>query len=644
MAQAINLQITPSNVMPKIYASQFDIGREIEIILYDGASAYTPPVGTDIRFEGKKPDGNGFSYACTYTGNVVTVVTTDQMTVLAGEIPCELRMSLNGNDIGTLNIIFVIEKSPIDENVPISDTEIPAIVELARDEQYTAEAWATGERNGVPVGPTDPQYHNNAKYWAEHAEYGALDDLTDVEITTPADGDLLQFNGADGEWVNTHDEISAIENVYGSKNLHRLTKVYVGNTGITWSMDENGVITLNGTASGNWTLFMTADASNWSYSAGTVGLLRKGTYKLVNKGANNKNDDTCFMGLVVKKSDGISAADIDTSSGVDVTNDFTIDGDNYSYISYIRITNGTNVNNVKFYPMIVDARIKDLTFASPAPTNRDCMSYAVNAKLGAHNLLRFPTLSELKALNTAGTWSNNVYTFGNATFTVNESAETVTVNCDGTGSAGLYFSLFNRLTKKYYLPNGTYKVNGLDNGEDSASYFAIEVSATTKNSTSQAWYVRGINTDGASFTYDDTQIDGLGVTISIMGNHTANNVVVKPMIRLASDTDTSHGLYTKTNMELTKNKTISSSTTSLLTYTTSSNYFTVPDDGYVTVAFNASGADVGQLRTIFSDGTNGMLIGALPNSQVITLAVKRGMKLYVNNVSSLYACLYRPLV
>ena len=189
MAQAINLQIAPSNVMPKIYASQFDIGREIEISLYDGASAYTPPVGTDIRFEGKKPDGNGFSYACTYTGNVVTVVTTDQMTVLAGEIPCELRMSLNGDDIGTLNIIFVIEKSPIDENVPISDTEIPAIVELARDEQYNAEAWATGKRNGVPVGPTDPQYHNNAKYWAEHAEYGALDDLTDVEITTPADGD-----------------------------------------------------------------------------------------------------------------------------------------------------------------------------------------------------------------------------------------------------------------------------------------------------------------------------------------------------------------------------------------------------------------------------------------------------------------------
>lgn len=142
MAQAINLQIAPSNVMPKIYASQFDIGREIEIILYDGASAYMPPVGTDIRFEGKKPDGNGFSYACTYTGNVVTVVTTDQMTVLAGEIPCELRLIKNNDNIGTLNFILAVEKSPIDGDTDISDTDIPAIIALATEQMERAEAAA----------------------------------------------------------------------------------------------------------------------------------------------------------------------------------------------------------------------------------------------------------------------------------------------------------------------------------------------------------------------------------------------------------------------------------------------------------------------------------------------------------------------
>ena len=32
---------------------------------------------------------------------------------------------------------------------------------------YDAEAWAVGERNGVPVDNSQPQYHNNSKYYAE---------------------------------------------------------------------------------------------------------------------------------------------------------------------------------------------------------------------------------------------------------------------------------------------------------------------------------------------------------------------------------------------------------------------------------------------------------------------------------------------
>ena len=177
MAQSINLQIIPNGVLPKVYASQFDVGREVQFNLFDGASAYTPPAGTAIRFEGKKSDGTGFSYACTNVGNVVTVELTDQMTVFAEEIPCEIRMALNGDDIGTLNVILCVEKSPIDAGVPISDTEIPAIIDLARQEQYTAEAWAKGTRNGVPVTPGDPTYNNNSEYWAgqsQAATQGAL--------------------------------------------------------------------------------------------------------------------------------------------------------------------------------------------------------------------------------------------------------------------------------------------------------------------------------------------------------------------------------------------------------------------------------------------------------------------------------------
>lgn len=33
--------------------------------------------------------------------------------------------------------------------------------------ENNAEAWAVGERRGVPVNETDQTYHNNAKYYAE---------------------------------------------------------------------------------------------------------------------------------------------------------------------------------------------------------------------------------------------------------------------------------------------------------------------------------------------------------------------------------------------------------------------------------------------------------------------------------------------
>lgn len=35
--------------------------------------------------------------------------------------------------------------------------------------QYTAEAWAKGTKNDVPVTPSDAQYHDNAYYWAQQA-------------------------------------------------------------------------------------------------------------------------------------------------------------------------------------------------------------------------------------------------------------------------------------------------------------------------------------------------------------------------------------------------------------------------------------------------------------------------------------------
>ena len=201
--QIINLQITPSGVMPVVNASQYDYGRLIQFNLYDGASAYIPPEGTEIRVEGRKSDGNAFSYFATYVGNAVTVVLTQQMTALAEEVPCELRLSLNNEDIGTLNFTLAVEPSNIGYTV-VSETEIPAIIGLAKKQERNAEAWANGTRGGVPVSPDDPTYNNNAKYWAEHVQ-GSLVNLTDVALSSPTNGQVLKYNSSTQKWENANE-------------------------------------------------------------------------------------------------------------------------------------------------------------------------------------------------------------------------------------------------------------------------------------------------------------------------------------------------------------------------------------------------------------------------------------------------------
>ena len=171
--QTVNLQIIPNGVLPRVNVSQFDTGRQIQFKLYDGASAYTIPTGTQVRIDGIKPDKHGFSYDATWSGNTVTVNTTEQMTVLAGDVSCELRLIKNDDNIGTLNFILAVEKSPIDGDTDISDTDIPAIISLATEQMENAEAWATGEKNGIPIANTEPQYENNAKYYSEESASSA---------------------------------------------------------------------------------------------------------------------------------------------------------------------------------------------------------------------------------------------------------------------------------------------------------------------------------------------------------------------------------------------------------------------------------------------------------------------------------------
>ena len=173
--QQTNLQYAPNGVNPVIHVSQFDSGRQFRFKIYDGSTPYSMPSGTTARIDGIKPDGHGFSYTdkVSISGNTATITTTEQMTVIAGTVKCELRF-LNGYDnIGTVNFLMVVEESPINGDTNISETEIPAIIEVATANRLESEAWARGTKDGVPVDSSAEQYHNNSKYYSEQSAASA---------------------------------------------------------------------------------------------------------------------------------------------------------------------------------------------------------------------------------------------------------------------------------------------------------------------------------------------------------------------------------------------------------------------------------------------------------------------------------------
>lgn len=137
--------------------------------------------------------------------------------------------------------------------------EAQAAAESAEDDKEDAEAYAVGTRGGVPVAPTDPTYHNNAKYYSEKTNPDALANMTDVNISSPTNGQVLKYNSTTQKWENenggggggtaadiTYDNTSSgltasdvqdaiDETVEDMVNKHKVTTLSVATTG--WTTD-----------------------------------------------------------------------------------------------------------------------------------------------------------------------------------------------------------------------------------------------------------------------------------------------------------------------------------------------------------------------------------------------------------------------
>lgn len=117
--ETIDLNLIPGETPPVCHVSQFDVGREIKANLFDGANVYTLAGTETIKIDVRKPDNHTVSSTLTATASsiFVKIVTTEQMTAVAGKSLCKISITSGSVLIGTTNFIMDVEKDPLDGGV-----------------------------------------------------------------------------------------------------------------------------------------------------------------------------------------------------------------------------------------------------------------------------------------------------------------------------------------------------------------------------------------------------------------------------------------------------------------------------------------------------------------------------------------------
>ena len=130
--QNVDINLIPGGLLPIVNASQFDVQTNaVTFTLFQGSSLFELPDGAGVIVNGQKPDSTAFTYNASYvSGHTVKINISKQMTAVAGDVICELRVSVGNADVGTGNFILRVERSPLDDSV-ISETVLPLIEQAA---------------------------------------------------------------------------------------------------------------------------------------------------------------------------------------------------------------------------------------------------------------------------------------------------------------------------------------------------------------------------------------------------------------------------------------------------------------------------------------------------------------------------------
>lgn len=313
------------------------------------------------------------------------------------------------------------------------------------------------------------------------------------------------------------------QNSYSGKNFARIEPVSYSPANLTVTYDEQtGKISIKGTSNKTSGERMTSQLEI-NIPAGTYTLsLNKALPTLINYTVTDNTD--------TNRAFRISAGETSTTvtlpyAGASASLFMAVEnGVSYDLEFYLQLESGSTPTS--FEPYVGGT-------ASPNPDYPQDIRVVKGdntIKVTGKNLLAY-TLESLKTINTQGTWTDNVYSYNGVDYTINED---LTIKTNGTASGASYLIINNDLN----LTSGTdYKLNGCPTGGGVSTY-AIRL--YTGND-----YVSQTGLD-FPFTYGSQNL----IRVNVFSGTNVNNLVFKPMVRLASITDDTYQPYQETTYPL----------------------------------------------------------------------------------------------
>ena len=188
----LSLEITPGTPEPVLTVSEYDVNREINILLVQDGAPFEVPSGTTAKIEGTIGK-NGFSVDANVSGSTVTFTLTESMTAVLGRVWVKVKLINDDKPISTCAFIMIVDRAGIEPGTVVT-------AEGFEDKLYSViNTYLEGKDVSVIPGPEGKQGKEGKKGDKGDPGQSAYELAVEEGYTGTKQDWLDSLQGADGK-------------------------------------------------------------------------------------------------------------------------------------------------------------------------------------------------------------------------------------------------------------------------------------------------------------------------------------------------------------------------------------------------------------------------------------------------------------